>query len=77
MLRGLYRHYKGGKYIVEGIARHTESGEQLVVYRSLCDFKLWARPKEMFEESLEYQGMMVKRFTFIEDPSITAPVLTH
>ena len=78
MIRGIYRHYKGNNYLVEAVARHTETLEEQVVYRSLYgDFKWWTRPRKMFEETLEYQGKTVKRFTFIEDPSVTPPLSTH
>ncbi len=47
---GIYRHYKGDYYIVEDVAIHTESGEELVIYRGLYDDgkHLYARPKAMF-----------------------------
>lgn len=49
VIHGVYQHYKGDYYIVEGIAEHTETGEELVLYRALYgNGKLWARPKAMF-----------------------------
>lgn len=52
--KGLYRHYKGKYYEVIGIAKHSETGESLVVYRPLYGEQgLWVRPLEMFEEILE------------------------
>lgn len=60
---GLYRHYKGGKYRVIGTARHSESGELLVVYRCLYDNdSLWVRPLAMFTETVVVAGKAVPRF---------------
>lgn len=54
IIHGVYQHYKGDYYIVEDIATHTESGEDLVLYRALYeDGKLWARPKPMFLEEIK------------------------
>ena len=51
---GLYRHYKGGLYIVEGVARHTENtGEDLVIYESLDTHRLWARPASMWYDKVD------------------------
>lgn len=60
--KGLYRHYKGKYYEVIGVAKHSETGENLVVYRPLYGEQgLWVRPLEMFDETLP-NG--TKRFTF-------------
>ena len=49
MLKRVYRHFKGDCYLVEDVARHSETGEEYVVYRKLYgDGSLWIRPKEMF-----------------------------
>lgn len=53
VIHGVYQHYKGDYYIVEDIAEHTETGEELVIYRGLYeDAPLWARPKTMFLEEI-------------------------
>ena len=52
-INGIYRHYKGDKYIVLDVAIHSETKEELVVYRALYgDNKLYARPKTMFLEEI-------------------------
>ncbi len=49
ILKRVYRHFKGDCYLVEDVARHSETGEEYVVYRKLYgDGSLWIRPKEMF-----------------------------
>ena len=48
-LKRVYRHFKGDYYLVEDVARHSETEEELVIYRKLYgDGGLWARPKDMF-----------------------------
>lgn len=60
---GRYRHYKGNEYDVIGIAHHSETEEQLVVYRALYgEMGLWVRPLAMFDGVLE-DG--TKRFVYI------------
>ena len=62
---GRYRHYKGKEYSVLRIARHSESQEELVVYRQAYgDHGLWVRPVEMFLESVEVDGRTVPRFQY-------------
>ncbi|MFM4939502.1 DUF1653 domain-containing protein [Aeromonas enteropelogenes] len=60
---GRYRHFKGGLYQVLTLALHTETGEQLVIYRSEQDSEVYARPVAMFMEWIEHQGEVVSRFT--------------
>lgn len=68
MKPGRYRHYKGNYYEVIGVARHSETEEELVVYRCLYgDFSLWVRPLAMFTESVEVDGREVPRFEFRGD----------
>ena len=59
---GTYRHYKGGLYEVRMIGKHTETGELLVIYEDSRG-NTWVRPKEMFEETIEFNGEQVSRFT--------------
>lgn len=60
---GKYRHYKGKEYEVIGCARHSETLEELVVYRALYgDHGLWVRPKDMFLERVLVGDKMVRRF---------------
>lgn len=65
--RGRYRHYKGGEYEVLDLVRHSETEEQLVLYRPLYgDQSLWVRPLAMFLESVEVDGQRVPRFALLE-----------
>ena len=63
---GKYRHFKGGEYLVEGLATHSETGEKMVVYKPLYgEGGLWVRPLKMFQETVEYEGSVRSRFEFI------------
>ena len=63
---GRYRHFKGKEYEVLGVARHSETEEELVVYRALYgDFSLWVRPVSMWNETVERDGKTFRRFTYI------------
>lgn len=65
---GHYRHFKGGEYQVIGIAKHSETLEEMVVYRALYGGEgLWVRPLSMFLEVVEKDGKPCKRFTRIND----------
>lgn len=65
---GKYRHYKGNEYTVIGIARHSETLEELVVYKALYgDGAIWVRPISMWNETVIVNGTAVKRFTYIEE----------
>lgn len=65
---GYYRHYKGNFYEVLDIARHSETKEEMVIYRALYgDFGIWVRPLEMFSESIELEGKVIPRFEFIKE----------
>ena len=65
---GKYQHYKGNFYKVIGVAKHSESMEDLVVYETLYDnprSKLWVRPLKMFLENVTIEGKEISRFKFI------------
>lgn len=64
---GKYRHFKGNEYEVIGVAKHSETLEDMVVYKALYgDGGLWVRSAQMFNETVVLNGETVKRFTFIE-----------
>lgn len=68
MKPGKYRHFKGNEYEVIGIAKDSETLEDMVVYKALYDEGgLWVRPKTMFEETVERDGKTFPRFTYIGD----------
>lgn len=70
-LPGRYRHYKGPEYTVLGVARHSETEEEMVVYRQeYGEYGLWVRPKAMFLESVVLAGQTVPRFQRIGPPLI-------
>jgi len=63
---GTYKHYKGKRYKVIGVAKHSETKENLVVYKALYgDFSLWVRPLALFTEMVEVAGEKVSRFEYI------------
>ena len=60
---GIWRHFKGNRYQVIGLARHSESEELMVVYRALYgDGELWVRPASMWLETIERDGQISQRF---------------
>lgn len=62
---GLHKHYKGNIYEVIGVARHSETLEELVVYKVTYQKEgenLWVRPLSMFTETIIIDGVEVKRF---------------
>ena len=63
---GKYRHFKGNEYEVIGIAKHSEDLSPMVVYRALYgEGGLWVRPAEMWNETVEREGKIFPRFTYI------------
>ena len=64
---GKYKHYKGNYYEVLYLAKHSETLEDLVVYKPLyeSEFKIWVRPLKMFIEKIEIDGVHVQRFSFV------------
>ena len=64
---GKYKHFKGGEYEVIGIAKHSETLEDFVVYKALYGkHDLWIRPKKMFSEKVTVNGKKVNRFQKIK-----------
>jgi len=70
MKLGKYKHYKGNLYEVIGVAKHSETLEEMVVYKALYQAEgenLWVRPKAMFTEDVEVGGKLVKRFEYVSN----------
>ena len=68
MKLGKYKHFKGKEYRVIGVGKHSETLEEYVIYESLYDnpeSKLWVRPIDMFNETIERDGKSVKRFKYV------------
>ena len=69
----IFRHYKGKEYLAYGVCKHTETFQELVVYRSLYksehpgidDYQVWTRPKDMFFSKMIIDGEEMDRFTQI------------
>lgn len=72
---GIYKHYKGHYYEVFGVSCHSETLEQMVVYRALYEIEgrgimsMWCRPLNMFLEEVTVEGEQVQRFTRVGDRS--------
>ncbi len=65
--KGEYIHFKGGRYELIAVAKHSETCEDMVVYRALYgDGGIWVRPLSMWEELVEHNGKTVKRFTLVK-----------
>lgn len=63
---GVYQHYKGNKYQVLGVALHSETLEELVIYKALyCEGLTWVRPLKMFLENVDIEGKMKPRFHYL------------
>jgi hypothetical protein len=70
MKTGIYEHYKGKRYKVLGVAKHSETLEDLVVYEPLYEnplAKIWVRPIAMFTEMVEIDGQKVPRFKYLSE----------
>ena len=71
---GIYEHFKGGRYEVIGVVHHSETLEEMVMYKHLDDPStssgqvsgLWVRPLPMFLEEVERDGQKIPRFQFIK-----------
>jgi cupin 2 domain-containing protein len=79
---GRYRHYKGNEYTVLGLTRHSETQDELVLYRQeYGDHGLWVRPKAMFLETVTVDGQVIPRFRFLgtgpsERPNLLSKIPT-
>ncbi len=63
---GIYQHYSGKQYEVLGVGRHSETLEELVIYRALyAPYDYWIRPLKMFIEEVQINGESVHRFTLM------------
>ncbi|MFY9198904.1 MAG: DUF1653 domain-containing protein [Acutalibacteraceae bacterium] len=66
--KGRYKHFKGNEYEIIGFAKHSETLEEMVIYKQLYgDNSLWVRPASMWEEEVEFDGKLVKRFVFLQE----------
>lgn len=63
--KGIYKHFKGNFYEVIDIAKHSETEEDMVVYRSLVNGTLWVRPLKMWNEIVKKDGKVYHRFAYI------------
>lgn len=65
---GIYEHYKGARYRVIGVGKHTETEEQVVIYEPLyeSDVAYWIRPYDMFNETVKKDGKVIQRFRKIQ-----------
>ena len=73
MEKKYYRHFKGNIYRVLHIAKHSETLEEMVVYQAMYGEKgVWVRPKAMFEEVIERDGKMIRRFSLIPNEEAEA-----
>ena len=59
----IYTHYKGNIYKIIALARHSETGEDMIVYQNVDKGDIWVRPKSMWNEVINNQGVL--RFTLI------------
>lgn len=68
MKKGIYKHFKGNLYEVLFTARHSETMEDMVVYKALYgDGQIWTRPLSMWNEEVERDGKKFMRFEFVEE----------
>lgn len=66
----IWRHFKGGVYRVLYLAKHSETGEDLVIYtKNGGDGTVWARPASMWLETVERDGKSQPRFELILENS--------
>ncbi|MGI6497826.1 MAG: DUF1653 domain-containing protein [Oscillospiraceae bacterium] len=66
--KGKYRHFKGKEYQLLYVARHSETQEEMIVYRALYgDRGVWVRPASMWDEAVEQDGILRPRFQWISE----------
>lgn len=64
--RGVYQHYKGNQYEVLGVGRHSETHEEMVIYRALYgSHDLWIRPLSLFVNEVTWEGKTMPRFALV------------
>ena len=73
-IHGIYRHFKGNYYLVEDVAKDSETGQEMVIYRQLYgDGSLWVRPKEMFLSKVDKEKYpevtQANRFEYVDELS--------
>ncbi len=67
-INGIYKHYKGNKYKVLGIAKHSETLQEMVVYQALYgEMGVWVRPLSMWSEEVSVDGKNILRFMLTEE----------
>ena len=70
--KGIYKHFKGNKYELLDIAKHSETLEEMVIYKALYgDGGIWVRPSSMWDEEVEFEGKKVKRFTYLGEEDVS------
>jgi len=69
-MEGLYRHFKGGLYYALAVAQHSETKEEMVVYKGVSDDKFWVRPLSMWNEPTNRWPDGVVRPRFCPDPLV-------
>ena len=76
MKPGIYKHYSGKLYHVLGVARHSETLEEVVIYQALYDdYAYWVRPLSNFQETVTSNGEEKPRFAFIQSVGEEPPQL--
>ena len=73
MIGKYYKHFKGNIYRVLHIAKHSETLEDMIVYQAMYGERgIWVRPKTMFEETIERDGKVIRRFEEITNEEADA-----